>query len=47
MSAQIPTSLKPAVQASLRTWHEMVAAGDLSRLSGLLHDEGHRHDRLR
>lgn len=39
MSAHIPSSLTPAVQASLRQWHEMVAARDLSALPGILHDE--------
>ena len=39
MTDHIPTSLKPAVQASLRTWHEMVAARDLSGLHGILHDD--------
>ncbi|MCH8180935.1 MAG: nuclear transport factor 2 family protein [Proteobacteria bacterium] len=39
MHAHIPTSLTPAVQASLRQWHEMVAARDLSALPGILHDE--------
>lgn len=39
MSAHIPTSLKPAVQASLQKWHEMVAARDLSALPGILHDD--------
>lgn len=39
MSAHIPSSLTPSVQASLRQWHEMVAARDLSALPGILHDE--------
>jgi SnoaL-like domain len=39
MTTHIPTSLKPAVQASLQTWHEMVAARDLSALPGILHDD--------
>lgn len=39
MSDHIPTSLKPAVQASLRRWHEMVAARDLSGLPDILHDD--------
>ena len=39
MTAHIPSSLKPAVQASLQTWHEMVAARDLSGLPGILHDD--------
>lgn len=39
MHAHIPTSLTPAVQASLQQWHEMVAARDLSALPGILHDE--------
>ena len=39
MSAHIPSSLTPAVQASLHQWHEMVAARDLSALPGILHDE--------
>ena len=38
MSIAMPT-LKPAAQASLDTWHEMVAARDLSRLPGILHDD--------
>jgi len=38
-AAHIPTSLKPAVQASLQTWHDMVASRDLSKLPGILHDD--------
>lgn len=39
MSTHIPTSLQPAVQASLQQWHDMVAARDLSALPGILHEE--------
>ena len=39
MTPHIPSSVKPAVQASLQTWHEMVAARDLSKLPGILHDD--------
>jgi hypothetical protein len=39
MTAHIPSSLKPSVQESLRKWHDMVAARDLSALPGILHDD--------
>lgn len=39
MNTHIPTSLQPAVQASLQQWHDMVAARDLSALPGILHEE--------
>lgn len=39
MTAHIPSSLKSAVQDSLRKWHDMVAARDLSALPGILHDD--------
>ena len=39
MHAHIPTSLQPAVQASLQQWHDMVAARDLSALPGILHED--------
>ena len=35
----LETILKPAVAASLRQWHAMVAAQDLSALPALLHPE--------
>ncbi|MBH1986800.1 MAG: nuclear transport factor 2 family protein [Burkholderiales bacterium] len=38
-AAHIPTSLQPAVRASLQKWHDMVAARDLSALPGILHDD--------
>ncbi|MBI2750089.1 MAG: nuclear transport factor 2 family protein [Burkholderiales bacterium] len=36
---QAPSHLRPAVAASLATWHDMVARRDLSALPGIVHPD--------
>ncbi|NRR33662.1 nuclear transport factor 2 family protein [Oxalobacteraceae bacterium] len=41
--SSIPAQLHPAVQASLATWHEMIASGDLARLPAMVQPDAVFH----